>query len=148
MKIHHLIMLVYFTKSHWIGFCFLLDCMAFLVLEASVADPHGGITVHKTIVWLCHVVVCIYKSFCIHSPSLTVLFIALIQHKIQIYPGWGHLSFNDMGLCHSNRGSTIHKSGEISEKYTHKSRKGLRSHNHKSGNTERAHQQIKFYRKQ
>ena len=36
-------------------------------------------------------------------------------------PGGGNLSFQDTGLCHSNRKSTTHKSGEISQKYTHKS---------------------------
>ena len=35
--------------------------------------------------------------------------------------GGGNLSFQDTGLCHSNRKSTTHKCGEISQKYTHKS---------------------------
>ena len=30
------------------------------------------------------------------------------------------MSFQDTGLCHSNRKSTTHKSGEIYQKYTHK----------------------------
>ena len=35
--------------------------------------------------------------------------------------GGGNLCFQDTGLCHSNGKSTTHKSGEISQKYTHKS---------------------------
>ena len=35
--------------------------------------------------------------------------------------GGGNLSSQDTGLRHSNRKSTTHKSGEISQKYTHKS---------------------------
>ena len=40
---------------------------------------------------------------------------------LSLLPGGGNLSFQDTGLCHSNRKSTTHKSGEISQKYTHKS---------------------------
>ena len=35
--------------------------------------------------------------------------------------GGGNLSFQDTGLCHSNRKSTTHKSGKLSQNYTHKS---------------------------
>ena len=35
--------------------------------------------------------------------------------------GGGDLSFQDTRLCHSNRKGTTHKSGDISQKYTHKS---------------------------
>ena len=35
--------------------------------------------------------------------------------------GEDNFSFQDTGLCHSNPESTTHKSGEISQKYTHKS---------------------------
>ena len=35
--------------------------------------------------------------------------------------GGCNLSFQDTGLCHSNREITTHKSGEFSENHTHKS---------------------------
>ena len=46
--------------------------------------------------------------------------------------GGGNLSFQDTGLCHSNRKSTTHKSGEISQN-THKSGEFSENHTHKSG---------------
>ena len=67
---------------------------------------------------------------------------------------WGggcHLSFQDTRLYHSDRRSTAHKSGEFSQKHTHKIRRnfskvypkcGKSSENdtHKSGNAKTAHQ--------
>ena len=41
--------------------------------------------------------------------------------------GGGNSSFHDTGLCHSNRKSTTHKSGEISQKYTHKAGEFLKT---------------------
>ena len=49
-----------------------------------------------------------------------------------IIPG-GNLSFQDTGLCHSNRKSTTHKSGKLSQKYTYKSGKISQKYTHKSG---------------
>ena len=53
--------------------------------------------------------------------------------------GGGYLSFQVTWLCHSNRKSTTHKSGEISQKFTQKSGKFSENHAHKSRNDEKAH---------
>ena len=47
--------------------------------------------------------------------------------------GGGNLSFQDTGLCHSNRESTTHKSGKPSQKYTLKSGEISQKYTHKSG---------------
>ena len=57
-------------------------------------------------------------------------------------PGGGgvNLSFQDTGMCHSNRNSITHKSREISQKHNHKSGEISENHNHKSGIAITAHQ--------
>ena len=56
--------------------------------------------------------------------------------------GGGNLSFQDTGLCHSNRKSTTHKSRETSLNHTHKSGKAKTAHS--SGT---AHQINEFLQK-
>ena len=58
---------------------------------------------------------CEMTSFC-----MTSLHVDLFE-TAKSRGGGGNLSFQDTGLCHSNRKSTTNKSGELSQKYTHKS---------------------------
>ena len=62
------------------------------------------------------------------------------REKIKTPGGGGNLSFQDTGLCLSNRKSTTHESGDISQKYTHKSGEFSENHTHKFGNAKTAHQ--------
>ena len=55
------------------------------------------------------------------SKNILVNFYNVIYRQRDNPGGGGSLSFQDTGLCHSNRESITHKSGEISQKYTHKS---------------------------
>ena len=78
--------------------------------------------------------------------TLKYLMLSVYQHDFTPGGGGGNLSFQDTGLCHSNRKSTTHKSGETPQKHTHKSGEFAENYTHKSGNAKTVHQYMNFYK--